>query len=118
MGNFNIKIKGSDINKALVLKFLIENASQYQYEIIEEELTDWKDVISKDIMEDAGGRLRNFREDNNFTQIQLSEKTGIPQPHISAMEKNKRPIGKETAKKFSKIFNIDYRVFLSINNQE
>jgi plasmid maintenance system antidote protein VapI len=38
--------------------------------------------------------------------------TGIPQRHISEMERGKRPIGKETAKKLAVALKTDYRVFL------
>ena len=36
--------------------------------------------------------------------------TGIPQRHISEMERGKRPIGKERAKKLAVALNINYRV--------
>ncbi len=55
----------------------------------------------------AGARCRE-----GLTQVQLSEKTGIPQRHISEMENGKRPIGKEMAKRLGKALNIGYRAFL------
>ena len=55
----------------------------------------------------AGAR---FRE--GFTQIQLSEKIGVPHRHISEMENGKRPIGKEMAKRLGKALTISYKVFL------
>ena len=45
-------------------------------------------------------------------QKQLSERTGIPQRHISMMENDKRPIGKEMAKHLGKALNIGFKVFL------
>lgn len=51
-----------------------------------------------------------FRED--LTQVQLSERTGIPRRHISEMENNKRPIGKANAKKLAEALHIDYRILL------
>ena len=45
-------------------------------------------------------------------QKQLSEQTGIPQRHISMMENDKRPIGKEMAKHLGKALNIGFKVFL------
>ena len=48
----------------------------------------------------------------NLTQKELSDRIGIKQVHISQMENNKRPIGKEMAKRFSKVLYVDYRVFL------
>ena len=59
-----------------------------------------------------GAVLRGARGKEDITQKQLAEKTGIPQRHISEMENNKRPIGKKNAQIFSKILNMDYRVFL------
>jgi ribosome-binding protein aMBF1 (putative translation factor) len=55
----------------------------------------------------VGGRCKE-----GLTQQQLSDITGIPRRHISEMENNKRPIGKERAKKLAKALQVDYRVFL------
>jgi DNA-binding XRE family transcriptional regulator len=59
-----------------------------------------------------GAALRGARFKENMTQKQLSEIIGIPQRHISMMENGKRPIGKNTAKKFSKVLKVSYKVFL------
>lgn len=55
----------------------------------------------------AGAR---YRED--MTQARLAEKTGIPRWHISDMERGKRPIGKQNAKKLGDALNVDPRLFL------
>lgn len=60
----------------------------------------------------AAGVLRGARGKEEITQTGLSELTGIPQRHISEMERGKRPIGKETAKKLAAALKTDYRVFL------
>jgi DNA-binding XRE family transcriptional regulator len=60
----------------------------------------------------SGDRLNTERFKKSFTQSTLSELTGIPQHHISEMENGKRPIGRETARKFAKVFKTDYRYFL------
>jgi len=52
-----------------------------------------------------GYYLRLFRLRVDLTQVQLAQKAGIRQHHISEMEANKRPIGKSNAKKLSKILN-------------
>ena len=44
--------------------------------------------------------------------MRLAELTSIPQRHISEMERGKRSIGKERAKKLAEALNVDYRVFL------
>ena len=56
--------------------------------------------------------LRGARSKAGVTQTRLSELTGIPQRHISEMERGKRPLGKETAKKLASALELDYRVFL------
>ncbi len=57
-------------------------------------------------------RLRGARLKEDITQKELSERTGIPQGHISDMESGKRVIGLEVAKKLGDALNIDYRVFV------
>lgn len=42
--------------------------------------------------------LKSRRENAGFTQAELSEKTGIAVPNISAMESGARPIGAKSAK--------------------
>jgi DNA-binding XRE family transcriptional regulator len=56
--------------------------------------------------------LCGYRTREGFTQRELTDKTGIPQRHISEMENGKRTIGKETARKLAAALNVDYRVFL------
>ena len=60
----------------------------------------------------AGEALKGFRFHKGWTQIQLAEKTGISQRHISQMENGKLAIGKTRAKRFAEVFNADYRAFL------
>jgi transcriptional regulator with XRE-family HTH domain len=56
--------------------------------------------------------LRAARTKEDLSQIQLAQRTGIPQRHISEMEHGKRAIGKERAKKLAEALHIDYHVFL------
>ena len=56
--------------------------------------------------------LRAYRTREDLTQRELAEKVGIPQRHISEMENGKRPIGKETAKRFAEVLKVDYRALL------
>lgn len=60
----------------------------------------------------SGKALAGMRSREGMTQVQLSEKTGIPQRHISEMENGKRTIGKANAKLLATALNTDYRVFL------
>lgn len=73
--------------------------------------TPWREVAAKRGNIPASV-LRGARSKEEVTQIRLSELTGIPQRHISEMERGKRPIGKETARKLAVALKTDYRVFL------
>ena len=73
----------------------------------------WREAYPEFTEEQLIGRaLAGARYREGLTQVQLSEKTGIPQRHISEMENGKRAIGKELAKRLEKALNISYRVFL------
>lgn len=78
-----------------------------------EEYVSWQELFSEYSEDEMpGARLRGARYKESITQRQLSEMIGIPQRHISMMENNKRPIGKEMAKRLGKVLNIGYKVFL------
>lgn len=62
--------------------------------------------------ETPGYYLRIYRTRADLTQAELAQKVNIRQHHISEIENNKRMMGKELAKKLSKILNCDYRKFL------
>lgn len=74
----------------------------------------WREVVQELRPNEPinAGVLRGARSREEMTQQQLSELSGIPQRHISEMERGKRPIGKESAKKLATALNTDYRVFL------
>lgn len=59
-----------------------------------------------------GTILRGFRCREDLTQAELSRLAGIPRHHISEMENNKRPIGKQTARKLAEVFQTDARMFI------
>ncbi len=73
--------------------------------------TPWREVAAKRGSVPAAV-LRGARGREELTQVKVSKLTGIPQRHLSEMERGKRPIGKETAKKLAVALNTDYRVFL------
>lgn len=58
--------------------------------------------------------LRGGRTKEGLTQQQLAEKTGIHRSHISDMENGRRPIGKQNARKFAEVLNIDARLFWGV----
>ncbi len=77
------------------------------------EMLPWREAFpGHSVNTEPGVFLAGTRGKEGVTQKWLSDKTGIPQRHISEMENNKRPIGKKNAMKFAKSLNIDYRVFL------
>jgi DNA-binding XRE family transcriptional regulator len=55
-----------------------------------------------------GARLRC-----ELTQVELAEKLGIKQNHVSEMENGKRHISRAMAAKLSKIFNLSTETFIS-----
>lgn len=60
----------------------------------------------------AGRALRGARYREDVSQKQLAKLTGVSIQNISAMENGRRPIGKEMAKRFAKVLNIDWRLLL------
>jgi ribosome-binding protein aMBF1 (putative translation factor) len=56
--------------------------------------------------------LRGARHREGLTQAQLAAKIGVKASHISEMEKGKRPIGKDMAKRLAKALHASYQVFL------
>jgi addiction module HigA family antidote len=59
-----------------------------------------------------GDTLKGARLMHELTQAQLAAKIGVKASHISEMEKGKRPIGKDMAKRLAKALNTSYQVFL------
>ncbi|MFH1262582.1 MAG: helix-turn-helix transcriptional regulator [Pseudomonadota bacterium] len=53
--------------------------------------------------------LRAYRYRLGLTQVELSAKCRIPQPHISAMEAGRRTIGLSAAKKLALALGVDFR---------
>lgn len=72
----------------------------------------WRNAFPGFSENEHGTILRGARLKEELTQVQLAERVGIPQRHISEMENGKRPIGKEMAKRLGKALNIGYKVFL------
>lgn len=60
----------------------------------------------------AGHTLRGARYREDVSQRQLAKLTGVSVQNISAMENGRRSIGKETAKRFGKVLNVDWKLFL------
>lgn len=73
---------------------------------------DWRRALQVSDAELPATVLRGARVKEGLTQKQLSEQANIPQGHISAMERGKRPIGVTIAKKLGMALNISHKVFL------
>lgn len=59
-----------------------------------------------------GVALRGARVKECLTQVELSNRTGIPQRHISEMETGKRQIGKDRAQKLARVLKVNYRILI------
>lgn len=59
-----------------------------------------------------GSAIRGLRYREELSQAQLAEIIGVKRHHISEMERGKRPIGKDMAKRLAKALHSDYKVFL------
>ena len=57
--------------------------------------------------------VRGARTREGMTQVELSEKLGVKQHNLSMIENAKRPVGKDLAKRLAKVFNSNYKVFIS-----
>jgi DNA-binding XRE family transcriptional regulator len=79
---------------------------------------EWVDVFETDwwkeqmALHKPGDSIRVYRNNAGLTLAQLSAKTGIAESHLSAMEHNKRGIGRITAMKLGKALKCEYRRFL------
>ena len=80
-----------------------------------DEALPWRDIAEARIKA-AGGEsahmVRTSREMAGLTQTELAKLLGMPQANVSQIETGRRSVGKALAKKLSKIFHVDYRVFL------
>jgi DNA-binding XRE family transcriptional regulator len=73
----------------------------------------WREAFPEFTTEEAPAVcLRAMRRREGLTQKQLAERSGIPQAHISLMERGKATIGITRAKRLGKALNTGYKVFL------
>ncbi len=92
------------------LKPILRSLEEYK-----EEGIPWRE-LAKDRIKAAGGEsaymVKSARQSADMTQAELAKRLKMPQSNISQIETGDRPVGKKLAKRLSKIFNLDYRVFL------
>lgn len=89
----------------------VATITKYVEQLEKSESVPWREVAGRRGSVPASV-LRGARGKEGLTQTRLSELTGIPQRHLSEMERGKRAIGKETAKKLATALDLDYRLFL------
>ena len=67
-----------------------------------------------DVFPDLGPRdaLKGGRNMAGLSQQELADAIGVAKSNISEMERGKRGIGKEMAKRLARVLDTDYRVFL------
>ena len=59
------------------------------------------------LKKDFGKRLKEIRQQNNMTQFQLAELSGIDEKHLSYIERGGSFPKSDLIEKFAKILNID-----------
>lgn len=78
-----------------------------------QESVPWRDAFPEfSDKESPSVCLRALRRREGLTQKDLAEKAGIPQSHLSMMERGKMQIGVQRAKKLGKALNAGYKLFL------
>ena len=85
---------------------------------IAEEKSESVDYFSSKIHREAstertlGFNLKTYRENKNLTQTQLGELVGVSNRYICDLEKSRREISKDLAKKFAEIFETSVERFI------
>lgn len=70
----------------------------------------WREALGLGEAELPGAKVKGGRVKEGLTQAQLAALVGIPQRHVSEMEQDKRPIGKETAQRLGKALGVSYKM--------
>lgn len=108
-----IRIEGPGASKVLA-----DLKSFYRDDLIVDEDDEYVPVRSVDWIREGmealtpGKSLKIYRSNRKMTLTVLAELSGIPAGNLSAMENDKRPIGKKTAEKLAKVLDCDYRSLL------
>lgn len=59
-----------------------------------------------------GSRLRGLRHKEGVTQKDMADRLGVRQNHLSEMERGRRPITVDMAKRIADKFGTSYRIFV------
>jgi DNA-binding transcriptional regulator YiaG len=108
----NIEIDGKKYimpvkRKKIILTLVKEFSSQ-------EEIVDSENILKKIAKGRPKGAiaLRGARVKTNVSQKELSKKTGVDVANISKYENGTRLISEKMAKKFAKVLNVSFKIFL------
>ena len=78
-----------------------------------EESVPWREAFPEFSDKDSPAVcLRALRRREGLTQKDLANRAGIPQSHLSMMERGKMQIGVQRAKKLGRALNAGYKLFL------
>jgi len=94
--------------KSAFSKFLELAGVQYSIPDDEDLLT-WEEAFPE---LGPGDVLKGARDRQGLTQTELAEEIGVKPHHISEMERRKRSIGKDMARRLARALNTGYKVFL------
>lgn len=113
VGDITVRPKGK-INSIRVKKIINEALDQYQDELLVSASRVHAEARQRhgQDYQSAGYYLRLYRHRAGLTQVELANKLGVYQHHLSEMENNKREIGKANAKKIAAELGCDYHRFL------
>lgn len=92
------------------LRTIVVSLKEYQ-----QAMRPWRESFYGDFAAQNGEPAYLFRAARlreGLTQVDLARKLGMLQSNVSAIERGKRDIGKNLAKRAAKVFRLDYRVFL------
>src|SRR6056297_880280 len=114
--HINIRIEGEGVEQILekIRRELPEadiGAEENDEELLEWDSTDLAREISA--KKTPGKLLQAYRLREGLTLVELAERIGTKYPNLSAIENDRRTIGLGTAKKLSRVLNVDFRKFLA-----
>ncbi len=95
---------------------MIEKMLKEQNAIFYERRTVLAEEVFPDLLDPIkapANYLRGIRMRECLTQTELATKSGVKQSHLSEMERCKRPIGKDVAKRLAAALNCNWRSMVS-----
>ncbi|MCC5946785.1 MAG: helix-turn-helix transcriptional regulator [Bernardetiaceae bacterium] len=116
--HINITVEGEYIppkvinflKKEFGTKLKISNKTKNLDESLEVKNTQWYKEIKNQIT--PGDNLKIYRNNKGYSQGKLAEFVGVLPSNISEMERGKRGISKDMAKKFSRILEVGIEKFI------